>query len=211
MKLEKFGDSYDVVKQSLLRWLSPCGPWLAHPMFTEPVHPSEAAAFSRFLGVPLVSTQVLDRVSDRDAYFSSAVSCAGHLFLDPNTGLRVPAASPADAPDFVNGTDLVAIARNRPDWLTLVFDQSIDRSHSPREQIEAKLSWLAERGVQGVTYQSHVCFVLVSASQPVLDKALETLARESCLPSSRFVTTREVPQNNQMQRTRPAQAMEPRR
>jgi len=36
VKLDKFGDSYGIVKQGLLRWLSPCGPWLAHPMFTGP-------------------------------------------------------------------------------------------------------------------------------------------------------------------------------
>ena len=211
MKLEKFGDSYDVVKQSLLRWLAPCGPWRALPMFTEPVDPSEAAAFSRFLGVPLLSAPVLDRATDRDGYFAEAAACPDHLLLDPNTGLRVPAASRADAPDFVNGTELVAIARSRPEKLTLVFDQSVDRKHPPCEQIEAKLSWLAERDVYGVTYQSHVCFVLVSATQVVLEKALQTLAKESGLPRSRFVMARETPQNNQMQQTRPAQAMEPRR
>lgn len=190
MKLDKFGDSYDVVKQGLLRWLSPCGAWLAHPMFTEPVNSLDSSAFSRFLGVPLLSTEVLDRESDRDAYFFTAASCADHLFLDPDTGLKVPAASRADAPAFVNGTELVALARGRPDKLTLVFDQSIDRRYPPRRQIEAKLSWLAERDVYGVTYESHACFVLVSATEAVLERALETLTTESRLPSARFVGVR---------------------
>ncbi len=152
MKLEKFGDSYDVVKQSLLRWLAPCGPWRAHPMFTEMVDPSEAAAFARFLGVPLLSAPILDRATDREVYFAEAAACPDHLFLDPNTGLRIPGASRADASDFVNGTDLVRIARNRPEKLTLIFDQSVDRKQPGREQIKAKLCWLAERHVYGVTY-----------------------------------------------------------
>ncbi len=193
MKLDKFGDSYDIVKQSLLRWLAPCGPWVGHPMFTEQVDPSEADAFSRFLGVPLLSTQVLDRSTEREAYFSTAASCGGHLFLDPNTGLRVPSASRDDAPDFMNGTELVTLSRARPEKLTLVFDQSIDRRYPSKEQIEAKLSWLAERGIYGVTYESHACFVLVSATEAVLEEALETLLRNSRIPSARLVRMRGAP------------------
>jgi hypothetical protein len=199
MKLDKFGDSYDIVKQSLLRWLAPCGPWVAHPMFTEPVDPSAAEAFSRFLNVCLLTTQTLHRHTDRTAYFSTATSCVGHVFLDPNTGLRVPSASLDDATHFVNGTELVIPARARPDKLTLVFDQSIDRRHPSKDQIEAKLTWLAERGVYGVTYESHACFVLVSATESVLEKAIETLFRESRLPCARLVRMSRTPQNTPLQ------------
>jgi len=209
VKLEKFGDSYDIVKQSLLRWLAPCGPWRAHPMFTEPVDSSETTAFSEFLGVELLSTAVLERATDRNAYFACAVTCPDHLFLDPNTGLRIPAARRAEAPDFVNGTELVTIARNRPNTLTLVFDQSIDRRHSRHKQIEAKLSWLAKHKVYGVVYESHACFVLVSATQLLLEKALQILTKESSLPPWRFVMTREKPQNNHRQQAKAAQAVEP--
>lgn len=194
MKLDKFGDSYDIVKQSLLRWLAPCGAWVTHPMFTEWVDPSEAEAFSRFLGVPLLTTENLHPSIERDAYLSRAIACGDNLFLDPNTGLRVPSASRADAPEFVNGTELVTIAQARPDKLTLVFDQSIDRRYPSRNQIEAKLLWLAEHGVYGVTYESHACFVLVSATEITLDRASETLLRESRLPTGRVVRVSMTPQ-----------------
>lgn len=196
MKLEKFGDSYDIVKQSLLRWLAPCGTWVAHPMFTEKVDPADAEAFSQFLGVPLLSTQVLHGSTDRTAYFSTAISSKRHLFLDPNTGLRVASASASRAPDFVYGTELVTIARSWPDRLTLVFDQSIDRRYAPREQIEAKLAWLAEQVVYAATYESHASFVLASASQKVLDKALALLIKRSQLPTSRLACWRGLSQNN---------------
>jgi hypothetical protein len=199
MKLDKFGDSYDIVKQSFLRWLAPCGPWVAHPMFTEPVDPSEAETFSRFFGVCLVTTQTLHRHTDRDAYFSTVTSCVGHVFLDPNTGLRVPSASLDDATHFVNGTELVMLTQARPEKLLLVFDQSIDRRYPPRGEIETKLTWLAERGVYGVTYESHACFVLVSATESVLEKAIETLSRESRLPIARLVRVNQVPQNTPLQ------------
>jgi len=200
MKLEKFGDSYDIVKHSLLRWLAPCGTWVAHPMFTEKVDPADADAFSQFLGVPLLSTEVLHRSTDRAAYFSAAISSERHLFLDPNTGLRVASASASSAPDFVFGTELVTIARSWPDRLTLVFDQSIDRRYAPRKQIEAKLAWLAERAVYAATYESHASFVLASASQEVLDEALALLLKRSQLPISRLVRWRGLSQNNAMQR-----------
>jgi len=72
MKLSYFGDSYDIVKRSLLQWLSPFGPWKAHPMFTEPVDSLETKALSRFLGVPFVSEEVLRAGCDHPAYFSAA-------------------------------------------------------------------------------------------------------------------------------------------
>jgi len=45
MRMRYFGDSYDIVKQSLLRWLRPLGEWSVHPMFTEPVSPGKVALF----------------------------------------------------------------------------------------------------------------------------------------------------------------------
>jgi len=50
MHPQHFGDSYDIVKQSLLAWLSAdLGPWSAHPMFTDKVDDERATAFARFL------------------------------------------------------------------------------------------------------------------------------------------------------------------
>jgi hypothetical protein len=87
MRLQHFGDSYDIVKKAMLQWLEPFGPWAAHPMFTEPFTPMNANKFARFLGVPLVSFQVLEAATDRDAYFAVDLSRRS-LFLDPDTGLR---------------------------------------------------------------------------------------------------------------------------
>ena len=37
MRMRFIGDSYYIVKQSLLHWMAYCGTWAVHPMFTEPV------------------------------------------------------------------------------------------------------------------------------------------------------------------------------
>ena len=113
MNCKLFGDSYDIVKRGMLQWLSPCGNWSAHPMFTDP-DPTEmdqpcqrfngkcreerrcghAGTFQRdygrFLGVQIVNDQICRRPgvpSDRKAWLSAAEHCQDHLFLDPNTGV----------------------------------------------------------------------------------------------------------------------------
>jgi len=55
MRMSYFGDSYDVVKQSLLHWLQYFGQWSVHPMFTQPVSDKNISAFERFIGAKLIS------------------------------------------------------------------------------------------------------------------------------------------------------------
>src|ERR687887_1421467 len=117
---EHFGDSYDIVKKSLLQWLSKFGPWAAHLMFTHQTNAAEAEAFSRFLGAPLISTEVLECRSDRVRYF---VPCrqfqCRSLFLDPDTGIRIEPVEASRAPKFVFAKELIELSAARPQGLTL--------------------------------------------------------------------------------------------
>lgn len=184
MRLDKwFGDSYDIVKQSLLRWLCSCGEWQAHPMFTQSVDPRRADEFERFLGVRLVSKEAISRRRDSENFIDQAKKCHGHLFLDPDTGLRIGGATPK----HVTTEELADIAQARPGKLTLVFDQSLDRRRKVKAQLAGKLACLKKQGAYGIAYESHACFVLVSQSKDVLDNAVATLLRESGLPPHRLV------------------------
>ena len=60
MRMRYFGDSYDIVKQSLLRWLRTLGDWSAHPMFTEAVSDADVAAFETLLGAEGTLARSLD-------------------------------------------------------------------------------------------------------------------------------------------------------
>jgi len=202
------GDSYDIVKQSLLCWLGSMGAWATHPMFTEPVTPQQAKAFAHLLGSRLLCEQTLTRASDREAYLAPARECSDHVFLDPDTGIRLKPTGGKKAPLFLFGSELVAIAGARPDSLTLVFDQSLARGRE-REQLEGKLSALTVHGLHGVAYVSHACFVLVGKNRALVKRAFEALKTESRLPEGRFVKSE--PQNNQMQRTSAAPALHARR
>src|SRR5438552_3690504 len=126
MRMRYFGDSYDIVKQSLLRWLRSFGEWSVHPMFTEPIKPSDVAALEALLGAKVASTEVLTLDTDRVAYFSCASSC-GHLFLDPDTGLRMLSTRGVRAPEYLFASELVRLSEQRSGSLTVVFDQSVGR------------------------------------------------------------------------------------
>lgn len=186
MKPQFLGDSYDIVKQSFLRWLAATGTWSTHPMFTEPVSSKRTDCFGRFLGTRILSREILTSVVDRDTYLAPARDCHEHVFLDPDTGIRLQATQGKKAPQYIFGPELVAIAKARPGWLTLVFDQSLARGEE-RQQLQAKLRNLAARGVYGVAYVSHACFVLVGTDHSAVAAAFERLKRESGLPESRFL------------------------
>ena len=70
MRERYFGDSYDIVKQSLLRWLRPFGPWSVHPMFTEFASDGFVSDFGKFLDAKVVCADVLTSSTDRSAYLS---------------------------------------------------------------------------------------------------------------------------------------------
>lgn len=186
MRLPFLGDSFDIVKQSLLRWLGTCGPWSAHPMFTEPFPSADAEVLSRLLGVPLLSREVLTPDTDRDAYFAPARDCSSHLFLDPDTGLSLRTVPAAKRPTYLLRAELVDIAGSRPERLTLVFDKSVARGKE-REQMEGKIAALADDGLHGFAYVSHACFLLVGRNGDAVVKALKAIQHQSRLPESRFL------------------------
>jgi hypothetical protein len=82
--------------------------------------------------------------------------------------------------------ELVNIVKNRPNLLTLVFDQSLARGNE-REQLQRKLDMLLSSSIYGVAYVSHACFMLLSCDKILIETATETLIKESRLPVNRFI------------------------
>ena len=220
MHPDKFGDSYDIVKRSILGWLRPCGTWAVHPMFAEDFDQSFAAKYSAFLGVPLVKPKPPYPVrkkgakraaylEERGVYFKDVGQWVkrDHLFLDPDTGLRLPPCGTTRqwpgkylmtdesrpnkfVPEkYLTADELRDIAQKRPDKLVLVFDQSIEYGTDDmrRRETEKKLACLQNYGLSGRTYFSHANFVLVSACKKVLNDAHRILLRKSKLPEERIV------------------------
>lgn len=180
------GDSYDIVKQSLLHWLKGFGEWSVHPMFTEVVPQHDVAALELFLDAKVISTEILTTDTDRSVYLGCDSSC-GHLFLDPDTGLRMRTSRGVRAPQFLFAAELEKLAEQRPNRLTLVFDQCVGRG-SERLHLTAKLSELREHGVLGWAYVSHACFIVAGRDADLLAHARAQVLAQSRLPESRILS-----------------------
>jgi hypothetical protein len=186
MKFKYFGDSYDIVKKSLIEWLGDFGDWYAHPMFTESVTPDQSTHFARFLNAKLVSAEELTPKTDRASYFSACQS-AGNLFLDPDTGVRLMPRRDSKAINYIFGSELIKLSHARPECLILVFGQSYSRGEQ-KPQIQEKLAFFATYDVHGFAYCSHATFLVLSANAKLVTRAQCRLLEVSGLPPTRLVT-----------------------
>src|SRR5258708_37377899 len=185
MRIRYFGDSYDIVKQSLLRWLRSFGEWSVHPMFTETVSQADVSAFESLLDAKIISTEILTVDSNRAAYLSCASSC-NHLFLDPDIGLRMQPTRGVRAPGYIFAGEVLRLAERRPSSLTLVFGQRVGRG-SEGLQLGGKRQELPHSGVFGFAYVSHACFLFTSQDRSLVDRARAQVITGSRLPESRLL------------------------
>lgn len=185
MKLAYFGDSYDIVKKSFIGWLSGLGEWAVHPMFTEQVSPQEAEAFGRFLGARILSTERISPKCKRNEYFSRCVS-APHLFVDPDTGVRMRPRTDAKSVNYVFADELIEWSLVRPHYLTAVFDQSYSRGKQSVIMME-KLRYFADREVHAFAYCSHAPLLVLSSNKDLTHLAWNRIFEQSRLPNWRLV------------------------
>ena len=187
MEEAKFGDSYDFIKQFILRWLRCEGEWRAHPMFSTPIKAPFPTMFSAFLGVPLVDTNPVPGKQGRHEYFKSARQCQTNLLLDPDTGLAL--GDIRVTKKHLELDELVDIARaeGRKSKLTLVFDQSFKRNESKENQVEGKLKYLRSKQLHCTVYKSHANFLLVSADPRALESAKRVLLLQAKVPPGRLL------------------------
>ncbi len=185
MRMRFFGDSYDVVKRFLRHTLAPEAKWVAFPMFTHEVTAVEISDFEAFLSMRVVSPKVLTSSSNREAHFSASARDR-HIFIDPDTGIKLKPSKRADAAKYVFGPELVALCAKKHDRLLLVFDQSVPRG-SERDALIEKLDYFRENGLSGFAYLSHACFLVLSRSSIACILARKRLLATH-LPQTRLVS-----------------------
>ena len=133
-----------------------------------------------------MSREVLTAATDRWAYFSCAHGCS-NLFLDPDKGIRLESPHPRGkrAQEYLYADELVQLIAQRPQALTVVFDQSLARGQE-QESLEVKLCYLASQHVSAFAYRSHACFVIAGVDGSLVERARAHIVAESRLPKSRF-------------------------
>jgi len=180
------GDTYDVIKQSFLRWLTDFGLWAVHPIFSENVSPEDAKKYSALLGARLISTDILTAKTNRSDYFRTAMTCTDHLFLDPDTGIRMNANNGVNKQSYIFIEELINISRRSSDLLTIVYDQSFNRGNELQE-LKDKMEVLKSSGIYCSAYVSHTKFILLSCNHDLIKNAMSTVLKESRLPADRFI------------------------
>ena len=196
MHPSKFGDTYDMAKMCMLRWLAPDEEWFIHPMYFPPGNQVRDDAFPGRYADFLELQLVRGNIAQRQDLVNAVANDPGHLFLDPDTGLRPDNGIQLDRAEwrkFVSEDELIEIAcsTDREQKLVLVYDQSIDRRYRqvcvPRQQIRMKLRRLHDAGVHAVAYVSHIAFIWASSDPGVVNAATRRLLCASGLPIFRFV------------------------
>lgn len=193
MDPSKFGDSYDIVKQAMLRWLTPLGTWAVHPMFAKDYrcsHPTFANEFRRFLDAPILTQEPIPHKPRRSGYFEKSLRAftQDHLFFDPDKGLALPGSTWGK--EHLTTQELCEIGHNYPGKLVLVYDQSFARMREDKRRFKTncKLKWLKQRELYGISYYSHANFLLVSKDGDLLERARRTLSVR--LPDCRLIQVR---------------------
>ena len=167
----------------ILDWLVPSKKWLIHPMYftksNEKRDETFPCRYADFLGVRL-----LNAVADN----------AGHLFLDPDTGLRLDTGLPLHRAmwrKYVNAEEFIEIAHDAEQKLVLVYDRSINFDHQKdgnrRQQVRRKLCHLRKAKARAVAYVSHISFIWASTDPKVVCAATQQLLLKSGLPDCCFV------------------------
>ena len=196
----KVGDTHDIAKLSMLRWLAPGEKWLIHPMYFPTRSEERDEAFPCRYADSLQVQLVRGDIWQRQQLIDSVAEDQGHLFLDPDTGLRLDYSRTRE---HVTVRELIEVANSpaRKRKLTLVYDHTIDRNPKqidcdeeekgpPGQQIIKKLRRLHEAEVHAAAYIAHnqrIAFVWASADPGIVSGATRRIQPASRLPDCCFV------------------------
>ena len=194
MKPKYFGESHDMAKQQIMKWLIPKEKWAAHPMwYHQRENPLLIHAFLERYEATLDVDIVENESPDRRAFLAAATACPRHLLLDPDTGLWTPARG-GYPKKHVTIEEFLEIVTNtgRKDKLTLIYDQSYQRNDLDIwTQTVGKLLRLYRSGIHAVAYTAHagsnVRFIWASKSNKLITQATRRMQEECRFPRWRFV------------------------
>lgn len=189
MRLEYFGDSYDIVKRALLQWLRPLGEWYVQPLFTDEVSAEQANAFSSFLGGGLIRPF---QARTRKEYEAALEACkgAGNVFLDPDTGVALPRPLKRVGRTHLSVSAFQALCSSNPSKVIASFDQALLRG-AAEKSLRRKIDWLSERQISAVAFRSHASFLFCSNSAARVGDVIRLLL-EAGLPERRLVKPKQI-------------------
>ena len=186
MRMDFFGDSYDIVKKFLMQSIEPNSEWITLPMFTHEVSSKDIKSIEQFLHVRVISKINFATTIDRDKYFADSGNHR-NIFIDPDIGISINKHYGKKSINYIFGSELVSLCEQNPKTRLLVFDQSIQRGNVDQvnQSVERKLTYFREQNISCFAYESHACFIILSQSSGVCKQAYDNLLNTN-LPSSRL-------------------------
>ena len=189
MRPEKFGDSYDFMKRTLIHGLAEPNEWATHPMYFDPC-PEQGFVqrYADYLGVALVR----GNLGDRALVPAVGTACPVHLLLDPDTGVWTGDGIPEGGwGRHLTLEELAEVARapGRENLLTMVFDQSYTHTNMERrlELAWDKLAALNLDGLHGSAYVAQAVFLWLSPNVNLIPEVTGRFLNETGLPDWRVV------------------------
>ena len=177
-----FGESRDITKRMVMRWLIGES-WAAHPMwfYDRAEAPRDRAFLEQYaaaLDVEIVDGESPERnelfeasqahprtwryraIDDCDGLLEAARMCRAHLLLDPDTGLGETIYRDRHCRDRVTHVafgQFIGIVRSQScqNKLTLIYDQGYSHSLNIQDlqvAVRAKLRYLREANIHAVAY-----------------------------------------------------------
>ena len=193
-----FGESRDITKRQIMRWLAPTNePWAAHPMWFDqrPNPPCDRAFLDRYAAA--LRVHIVDGESpDENAFLQATVTCRDHLLLDPDTGLGDKSNCDRKNRDHVTHVTFdqfirIVKSKKRQDKLTLVYDQGYSRTLDVCEATRTKLNCLRQSSVHAIAYMAEpkwgVCFIWASKDCDVITQTTQRMQAKSRFPYCRFI------------------------
>ena len=192
-----FGESRDIAKRQIMKWLAPNVRWSAHPMWygnrkAKPHVPNFLNCYAAAIDVAIVDG---GDSANPDALLEATLGCREHLFLDPDTGLgeriRRRYRTHMDYDHFIQ----IVRAPLRRGMLTLIYDEGNAKGgkmDSFTQAIQRKVDRLhRNKDVHAVGYLAElalkVCFIWASTNCEVVTDATRNLQYASGFPDWRFV------------------------
>ena len=173
------GDSYDFVKRILLSVKPRNRDFLAVPMFAkEPEKLGDVLdSYAHMLRVDKIPRELCLVPDDRQQWLEEIHSVVKkgryHLFLDPDTGIRVGDNKGRKPRAYVGMNEIKALLEDSEDMLLLCYDQSFPRANEKDNQKarSEKLRVLGStRGIRSCYFVSHTCILAASCDEEVLSE-----------------------------------------
>ena len=184
MHRSHLGDTNDLAKRPFMEMLAPIDRWVVVPMLEGPWEPEEIVAYRNIVGAQLSTEDVLTAATRGEVL--STVGYDQHAFFDPTTGVSLPTAANPFTNKHICVDELAREVDQRPNKLTISYNQSRNRNLGLQAEREAMLQQFEVNGIAALLYVAQASYLILSQDEVVIAQACQNLLGAG-IPESRII------------------------